>query len=76
MGSHWQVADFWNRARSRPRGACRLMSFDGGLGQLGLAQLAGQALVLAADGFAIDQQDESVFPAQFGATGGVLPSLK
>jgi hypothetical protein len=45
---------------------------NSGLAQLGLAQSAGQALVLAAGRLAVDQQAEPVFPAQFGSIGGVL----
>lgn len=45
---------------------------NGGLAQLGLAQAAGKALVLAAGRLAVDQQAEPVFPAQLGGVGRVL----
>jgi hypothetical protein len=45
---------------------------DGGLAQLGFAQPAGEALVLAVGRLAIDQKAEPVFPAQLGGIGRVF----
>ena len=45
---------------------------DGRLAQPGLAQAAGEALVLAAGRLAIDEQPEPILAAQFGGIGSVL----
>jgi hypothetical protein len=45
---------------------------DGGLSQLCRAQSAGEALVLAAGRFAIDQEAEPILAGQFGGLGRVL----
>jgi hypothetical protein len=45
---------------------------DGGLAQLGLAQPARQALVLAAGRLAVDQEAVPVFPSQLGGVGRVV----
>src|SRR5438046_9102164 len=45
---------------------------DGRLAQPGLAQAAGEPLVLAAGRFAIDEQPEPILAAEFADVGSVL----
>ena len=61
-----QIASFWNRPRSSPRGVRRVGVLDhGALAQLGMGEPAAQPLVLARGGLSVDQQTKPVLARQF-----------